>query len=91
MDKEIDSGYIVNGKRYSPKTSLLLCKYKGVFYSESLYISQSGEYYTVRCSSIDETTVNILTKDEALKFMDEHPAGIIEENYIGVFGVPQDG
>ena len=40
---------------------------------------------------IDGAAVEVLGKAAARTFMDEHPAGIIAENYDRAFGEPKEG
>lgn len=91
METATQRSYIIGGKRYSPDKATLLCKFDGIMHTETLYVSHNGAYFVVSEPVGNETTVNLLTKDKALEFMDNHPAGIIEQNYVKTLGNPQEG
>lgn len=88
---DMSERYYIEGKRYSPDKSIVLCSYDWIGDTTTLYQSPKGTLFIVEKSDCAETAVKILTKAEALEFMDLHPVGIITENYNAVFGEPEPG
>lgn len=87
--------YIINGKLYSIEDSLLL--YDGSdgadmdFTKVAMYHTSKGAFFTVKTSPGEKTEVKIIDQKDALIFLNENPAGIINENYIMVFGKVEKG
>ncbi len=91
--EQSESVYYIGGKWYSPDNAIKLCEVQTTFFSsETLYRTPNGAFFTL----IDDATAGIpkatlLSDDEAHNFLDEHAAGIDKENYIAVFGEPEQG
>ncbi len=83
--------YYIGGKRYSPEESIELCTYDWIVESATLYQSPKGALFIVEKMEWMEPVVRILTRSEAFSFMDNHPAGIVRENYTRTFGEPEPG
>lgn len=87
-----DKEFIINGKLYSTEDSLLLCRQTGDFSSEkSVYYTAKGAFFTVSSQIMEKTEVKVINRQEALEILNENPAGIINENYIKVFGKVEKG
>ena len=86
--------YYISGYSYIPSEDTLLCEVKNEPYSqyesERLYMTEHGAFYVIRVSC-EHKEVRILTEREALRFMDQHAACILTENYDSVFGTPERG
>lgn len=87
--------FIINGKLYSIEDSLLL--YDGSdgtdidFTKVAMYYTSKGAFFTVKTSPCEKTEVEVIDRKNALRFFNENPAGIINENYIKVFGKVEKG
>ena len=87
--------FIINGKLYSTKDSLLL--YDGRNGADidltkvTMYHTSKGAFFTVKTSPGEKTEVKVIDRNKALIFLNENPAGIINENYIKVFGKVENG
>lgn len=87
-----DKEFIINGKLYSTKDSLLLYRQEGFFpCGVSVYYTEKGAFFVVRSQIMEETEVKVINRQEALEILNENPAGIINENYIKVFGKVEKG
>lgn len=87
-----DKEFIINGKLYSTEDSLLLCRQAGFFPGGvSVYYTEKGAFFVVRSQIMEETEVKVINRQEALEILNENPAGIINENYIKVFGKVEKG
>ena len=88
--------YYISGRAYFPEDDTLLCEVKpGSFnlYEEQLYMTARGAFYVIRSfpEQDDCDEIKLLTDAEASRFMEQHAAGIITDNYDNVFGVPERG
>lgn len=87
-----DKEFIINGKLYSTKDSLLLCRQAGTFPGGvSVYYTAKGAFFTVNSQLMEKTEVKVINRQETLEILNENPAGIINENYIKVFGKVEKG
>ncbi len=79
--------FIINGKLYSTEDSLLLCRAKDACSEEiAVYHTKKGAFFSVRTPLVEKTEVKVIDRQAALKILGENPDGIINENYIKVFG-----
>lgn len=84
--------FIVNGKLYSIQDSLLLYDCADMDFTKvAMYHTSKGAFFTVKTSSGEKTEVKIIDQKDALIFLNKNPAGIINENYIKVFGEVEKG
>lgn len=87
--------FIINSKLYSIEDSLLLYDgYDGAdmdFTKVAMYHTLKGAFFTIKTSPSEKTEVKIIDQKDALIFLNENPAGIINENYIKVFGKVEKG
>ncbi len=87
--------FIINGKLYSIEDSLLL--YYGSdgadmdFTKIAMYYTAKGAFFTVKTSPGEKTEVKVIDRKNALRFLNENPARIINENYIKVFDKVEKG
>ena len=78
--------FIINGKLYSTEGSLLLCKSTDACFGEiAVYHTKKGAFFSVSTLT-EESEVKVIDRQAALKILDDNPGGIINENYIKVFG-----
>ena len=83
---------IIGGKRYSLETSAALCTAAGMFETVTLYRTKRGAFFTLTESAdTTKTGAALLTEEEARAFVDAHPLGIVEAEYIAAFGTPAEG
>lgn len=88
----IKTEFIINGKLYSTKDSLLLYDSADMDLTKvAMYHTSKGSFFTVKTSPGEKTEVKVIDQKDALIFLDENPAGIINENYIKVFGEVENG
>lgn len=52
---------------------------------------QKGAFFSVSTPFAEKTEVKVIDRQAALKILDENPGGIINENYIKVFGNVETG
>ncbi len=84
--------FIINGKLYSTEDSLLLCQQAETFPGGiSVYCTKKGAFFIVNSQIMERTEVRVIDRQEALKILNENPAGIVNENYIKVFGKVERG
>ena len=84
--------FIIGGKLYDPEKGLMLCSQESPLDTVTLFKSAKGNYFTVTVDNTNkQTDAKILTKQEALAFIDDNPCGTILENYIKAFGNPKEG
>lgn len=84
--------FIINGKLYSTEDSLLLCKSTDACFEEiAVYHTKKGAFFSVRTRLVEKTEVKVIDRQEALKILNESPDGIINQNYIKVFGKVEMG
>lgn len=83
--------FYINGIAYVVDDSTPLCRYDKILSNVTLYQSPHGNFFTVENNIADDITVRPVSKADAVRFMNEHPAGIFAENYIHVFGQPKQG
>ncbi len=84
--------FIINGKLYSTEDSLLLCEATDVCSGKiAVYHTQKGAFFSVRTPFGEKTEVKVIDRQTALKILNENPDGIINENYIKVFGKVERG
>lgn len=84
--------FIVNGKLYSTEDALLLCEAIDVCSGKiAVYHTKRGAFFSVRTPLAEKTEVKVIDRQEALKILGENPDGIINENYIKVFGKVEKG
>lgn len=85
------TSYIIGGRRYTPEKSVVMCRVSDLTGTATLYRTQKGAFFKVQESDGEETAVGVVDKDEALIFLDAHPASINQEAYAVAFGEPQEG
>ena len=74
--------FIINGKLCSTEGSLLLCKSTDACFGEiAVYHTKKGAFFSVSTPFAEKTEVKVIDRQAALKI-----GGIINENYIKVFG-----
>ncbi len=84
--------FIINGKLYSTEDSLLLCRATDVCSEEiSVFHTKKGAFFSVRAPLAEKTEIKVIDRQEALRILNENPAGIVNENYIKVFGKVERG
>ena len=84
--------FIINGKLYSTEDSLLLCKSTDVCLGEiAVYHTKKGAFFSVKTPLDEKTKIKVIDRQEALRILDDNPDGIINENYIKVFGKVERG
>lgn len=94
------SSRIIGGKRYALEKRNLLCEImvsnpKLLFdlqaKKQRLYFPHGKAFIleTVQELSSD-TETKVITRKDALQFMDAHPEGIIESVYVRYFGKPEE-
>lgn len=85
--------FIIGGKSYSTAESVLLCQTGNAFdTSMRIYRTSKGVFFkVVESPYTKELQVEIIDKDTAFQLMDKNTGGIINENYIKVFGEPERG
>lgn len=84
--------FIINGKLYSTEDSLLLCQSTDAYFGEiAVYHTEKGAFFSVRTPFAEKTEVKVIDRQTALKILDDNPTGIINENYIKVFGKVEMG
>ena len=90
--------FYINGKMYVPSESTILCDVQidsGYMSLEpttrsTLFMTQKGAFFLV--SEVKGyTEVKVLSREEALEFMDQNAAYIDTDLYDQVFGVPEEG
>ncbi|MCM1166054.1 MAG: hypothetical protein NC299_10655 [Lachnospiraceae bacterium] len=81
--------FIINSKLYSTEKSLLLCEASEPF-GKALYYTEKGAFFTVE-QITGQKNVKVISKQDALKILNENPADIINANYIKVFGNVENG
>lgn len=84
--------FIINRKLYSTEDSLLLCQSTDAYFGEiAVYHTEKGAFFSVRTPFAEKTEVKVIDRQTALKILDDNPTGIINENYIKVFGKVEMG
>lgn len=84
--------FIINGKLYSTEGSLLLCKSTDTCFGKiEVYHTKKGAFFSVSTPFAEKTEVKVIDRQTALKILDDNPTGIINENYIKVFGKVEIG
>ena len=84
--------FIINGKLYSTEGSLLLCKSTDACFGKiEVYHTKKGAFFSVSTPFAEKTEVKVIDRQTALKILDDNPTGIINENYIKVFGKVEIG
>lgn len=84
--------FIINGKLYSTEDSLLLCQSTDAYFGEiAVYHTEKGAFFSVITPFAEKTEVKVIDRQTALKILDDNPTGIINENYIKVFGKVEMG
>lgn len=92
--------YFIGGRQYVPAESYLLCTHetspnpKAMFdlgrTIEELYCTKkSGTYYKITRAPGSKANVTIISEKAAVDFMDQHNGGIVQQNYISLFGTPE--
>ena len=51
-----------------------------------MYHTKKGAFFSVSTPFAEKTEVKVIDRQAALKILDDNPGGIINENYIKVFG-----
>lgn len=93
------SSIIINGKKYALEKRNLLCEVcesstylifdlNGVI--KKLYYPKGKEFILVSSKIFGNTITKIISEKEAKDFLNMHPEGIIEDNYIKFFGEPEE-
>jgi hypothetical protein len=91
--------YYIGGKEYIPDDDYILCNVTPDnmdFYALSpqeykrVYATKNGAFYYMEQGK-KHTEVRMITKDEALDFLDENSAYICIANYDKIFGKPARG
>ena len=86
------NSFIIGGKLYDPAKGLELCSEDNALETITLFRSAKGAFYTVTVDHTNtQTAAQVLTRQEALAFIDENPCNVIVENYAKAFGMPKEG
>lgn len=91
MSKTEKRRYYIGGRCYSTDTAAVLCIYKGIFESGTLYVTPKRAFFKVEESEFFGETVQVLSETAARRLMDEHAAGINTDIYNRIFGEPEQG
>lgn len=87
--------FIINGNLYSTEDSLLLydgCDGANIDFTKvMMFHTSKGAFFTVKTSPGEKTEVKVIDQKDALIFLNKNPAGIVNENYIKVFGKVEKG
>ncbi len=52
----------------------------------AVYHTKKGAFFSVRTPLAEKTEVRVIDRQTDLKILNDNPTGIINENYIKVFG-----
>ena len=84
--------FIIDGKMYSTAEALLLYSFETPMLGKlKIYRTNKGAFFTVEEGELERTQVKVIDSDTARKLMNKNPAGIVNANYIKVFGKVQKG
>ena len=90
----------MQGKMFIPEKDVMLCNVQNndavmttittAQEYERIYATRKGAFYKVK-STAKKRESKIITKDDALLFLEEHAPYIITENYNLILGEPERG
>lgn len=70
---------------YIQRRALYFCANRPTLALERLH-TKKGAFFSVSTPFAEKTEVKVIDRQAALKILDDNPGGIINENYIKVFG-----